>query len=179
MKHFLFLPVCLLLVICSCKKSQVINPTGNIVATVKNTAINFNTHITVTIDTTNASVYGSSIIIYGQTDTSASKASISIGITSFNPSGLVTTGSYDSYAAFGSLGYCNVIYKSVLPNTQTEATYSTDPRNYYTSTVIITSSSSSNIQGTFTGTLVSSLGDTTTRVVTNGKFNVPIGKQAL
>jgi len=175
MKYLLLLSLSFLFVFSSCKKNKVIGPSTNIFATVNNTTINFNNNITITLDTSNAAVYGSSIIIYGQTDTSASKASISIGITSFNPSGVVATGTYNSYASFNSFGYCNVIYKAVLPNVQTKTTYLTDPRNFYQSTVVITSSSKTNIQGTFTGRLVSSLGDTTTRLITNGKFNVPIG----
>ena len=175
MKFFLPLAICLLFVFSSCgKKADVIAPanTNNISATVDGANVSFNAEAAARVVTNEPGAYPYLLDITGATSTAGNNAIIVITVSSENP---ITTGTYiSSDTNPGPVSFSGLTYQQDVAGSQIANPYITDNSGHYPTTVTITSISSTNVQGTFSGTLVYSIGGSQTETVTNGKFNMTI-----
>jgi hypothetical protein len=181
MKKLLLLSACVLLAFASCKKdSSKIIASNTITATVGGSNINFSTTATGAL----VSDSGAYILeIGGLSGTSSSAQSIAVGLLSESP---FVKGTYTfnkstdpntitvipAIAYTGNLSGTDAFESETVIDLQ-DSTISTS------CTVTITSITSTNVQGTFSGLLVNDEDNTTTKTVTNGKFNVDITKTTL
>jgi hypothetical protein len=153
-----------LVLLASCKKSSSPTPTGGtITATVDGTPMTFN-NVLVAKDTAYLGAYlltcsGASSL----TSSSAPELSLTVDGTS-----AITTGTY----SIGPSG--NTANLPAMSYSQgTTLVYESDVTGTYESSIVITSLSKTNVQGTFTGTLTLITGSgATTKAITDGKFNV-------
>jgi hypothetical protein len=160
MKKIIFPVVCSLLIFFSCSKSASSASGGSITATVNGSNQTFNTSA-LAISEAASGAY--SLAITGFEGAANNSNQVTIGIAGSSP---ITTG---TYTTFGSAAdEVSMVYS--LPGNIEYAAISNAPQ------VTITSISTTNVQGTFSGilTLYSGTSSTTTESVTNGKFNVSI-----
>ena len=153
-----------LVLLASCKKSSNSSTPsgGTITATVDGTPMTFN-NVLVAKDTSYLGAY--LISISGISSLTASAPELSLTVD--GPSA-VTTGTYNLPPS-GTITDVPALSFSQ----GTTLVYSSDVSGTYSSSVVITSLSKTNVQGTFTGTLTLSLGSgATTKAITDGKFNV-------
>jgi hypothetical protein len=161
MKRLLFLPVCLLAMLFSCKKSGSSKSSNSTIsATLNDTAQTFNTSATALYQSSNG-IYDLAITGYVSSATNSNAITISIGGTSPIAVGTYSDGGIAPDAV-------SMVY-SLSGGTSAYAAMGT-------ATVTITSITGSNVQGTFSGVLnlYSGNATNTTETVTNGKFNVAI-----
>jgi hypothetical protein len=154
----------MMVVFSSCGKSSS-NPNsggGTITCTIDGTAMTFN-NIVIAKDTAFMGAY--LLTLSGTNGTGASAAGFSLGVDGTSP---VTTGTYK----IGPTG--NSTDAPALGYSQgSSPVYEEDISGTYESSVVITSLSKTNVQGTFSGTLTLLNGSgPATKTVTNGKFNV-------
>jgi hypothetical protein len=181
MKNFLFLSACVILAFASCKKDAAKTTTTNtITATVGGSNINFSTTAIGEL----ASDTGAYVLeIVGLTGTSSSAQSMAVGLLSDAPfvKGTYTFNSADTTSTvtvFPIIEYIKNLSGDDSYIFGTNAGINIGDGSYVgptsTTTVTITSISSTNVQGTFSGILVNEGDNTTTETVTNGKFNVDL-----
>ena len=176
MKFYLLLSACLALILSSCKKkSDVVGPTNMITATVNGVNVNFNSDASAQIVTNEIGGYPNLLDINGATSTHGNKALITVTVSSKNA---ITSGSFPASGTNKpGAGFFSITYEQTVDSTSQLANpYITDNSGLYPTTVTITSISSTNVQGTFTGTLVYYTTGTQNKPVpvTNGKFNLSI-----
>lgn len=153
-----------LIVIASCKKSSNSSTQtgGTITATVDGTPMTFN-NVLVAQDTAYLGAY--LITFSGISALTANAPELSLTVD--GPSA-ITTGT-DSITATGNTPNLPAIAFSE----GSSLVYSTDASGSNPTTIVITTLSKTNIQGTFSGTLILAVGSgAATKVITNGKFNV-------
>ena len=161
MKKLLLFSACIILALSSCKKDspKTINSTG-ITATIGGSDFNFSTAATAQV----ISVSGLySIQIIGSNGTGSSAQGVSISIQSDKP---IIKG---TYSVADASPFTDITY---VENTSVSTPVSFSSNTV--GTVTITSISSTNVQGTFSGVLVSNQDITTTQTLSNGKFNVSV-----
>lgn len=162
MRKLSFIILLALLAFVSCKKDGSAPGGGTISATVGGKDETFN-NISVAKNTSAAGQY--SLYFAGSADTSATADIISITIDGSMP---VATGTYSSFHTPMDNYFPGMVYK-----TGGADTYSEDINGLYPITITITSLSSKNVQGTFSGALVLYAGTgVANKIITNGKFNV-------
>ncbi len=166
MKKLLILSACVLFIFTSCKKKTDVVPVNTIIAIVNGATLNFNANVT-----GSTSISGTMLHISGATTSDNTAAIIGISITSQDASA-ITKGTYTFNSAnTHPTVYTYVVYNT-LDNNPSQQPFNTDPTGVQSTTITITSISSTNVQGTFSGTLVRPTVDGAIRTVTNGKFNV-------
>jgi hypothetical protein len=176
MKKFLLPFVCILFVFGSCKKKNEVIPANTITATVDGVTTTYNINISAHLATF---LYGgtssTSLAIQGSTATHAPAGGIAISITSSKASA-ITKGTFTVDSRNNNPPvYVGLAYTYYDPSSNDpDQPYLTDPNWIMPTTITIRSISSTNVQGTFSGTLVYSQGGASTKTVTNGKFNVDI-----
>jgi hypothetical protein len=163
----LAVPVLLLTLffLASCKKSSTSSTTsggGTITATVDGTQMTFN-NILIAKDTSFSGAYA--LTISGATSLTSSTTELSLTADGASP---VTTGTY----TIGPSGITTDL-PGIGYSQGSSPVYSSDITGAYSSTIVITSLSKTNVQGTFSGTLTLTIGSgATTKTITDGKFNV-------
>jgi hypothetical protein len=167
MKKLLLFTICVTLAFSSCKKSSSDIPANTISATVDGVDESFNTSPIAELGT--AISLNSNLLISGSNGSGTSSDSMGITIESNNT---IVKGSYTN-ASTNNSSYVSVLYNKAPFSLSNPNIYSTDINGTYPTTVTITSMSSTNIQGTFSGKLLFKDG-TTVKNVTNGKFNLTI-----
>jgi len=161
MKKLLLISACLVLVFSACKKDSTKTTTSNsITATVGSSNFNFSTAATAEV-ISGSGIY--SIQILGSTGAGSSAQGVSIAIESDKP---IVKG---TYSVTDTSSFTDITYVE-NPSVSTPVSFSSQ----VTGTVNITSISSTNVQGTFSGILVSNQDNTTTQILSNGKFNVSV-----
>ena len=165
MKKILLFSACVMLAFASCKKSDKNAPAGSntITANVDGNAVDFNNGATGLLSISQG---GYVLFVSGFSGTGSSEQSMQIGIDSQKP---ITTGTYSLSSSTdpNATASPQLAYGLGAP---TPIGFITDGVNL--TTITITSISSTNVQGTFSGVLLSSQDATTTKSITNGKFNV-------
>lgn len=172
-KHFLFFLICWLFALSSCKKTGQgkvdVTPLNTLSATINGVNVNFNAALSAHISS-EPGAYPNVISIYGTTGT-GNNANIVITVSSMKT---ITSGTYISSDNPGTIAFSDIFYEIPDGTSQVIEPYIADSSGFYPTTVTITSISSMNVQGTFNGTLVYSLGGGTNQSIINGKFNVRI-----
>jgi hypothetical protein len=154
-----------LVLLASCKKSNhSATPTGGtITATVDGTPMTFN-NILIAKDTAYLGAY---LITFSGASSlsSASAPELSLTVDGASP---ITTGTY----SIGPSGYTADL-PAMSYSQGTSLVYSTDVSGADSSSIVITTLTKTNVQGTFSGTLTLSVGSgAATKVITDGKFDV-------
>jgi len=168
-----------MLAFASCKKdsNKKVTASNTITATVGGTNTNFNTDAVAEL----ASDSGAYVLeVVGLTGTTTSSQSIVIALLSDQPfvKGTYTfdtTTDPNTITVLPALAY--LTDESGSESSEFESNTDIDLENSTlstTCTVTITAISSTNVQGTFSGLLVNDGDETTTKSVTNGKFNVTL-----
>jgi len=159
--QFLLLPLCLLLVLSACKKNSTkTNVTGTFTATIGGKTQTFNVGAQANLQH-NGDFYTLGLI--GVQSASASNSMI-ISITSSSPITAKTYSDSDSDSP-AQMSYTMA----------SGAVYQDDGADGTSGTVTIKSITNSNVQGTFSGTLMLITGTgAATQTVTNGTFNLDI-----
>ena len=158
--RLLLLPICVLLVFASCKKkSATPATTSTITVTIGGTAQTFNTGASAHVDNTNGF---NSLSIIGIQSASSSN-SIILTVTNTTP---VVAGSYTGTSSQVDMSYSQA----------SGAVYQFDgSNNASAATVVISSITSTNVKGTFSGTLELITGSgAVSQVLTNGAFDLVI-----
>jgi hypothetical protein len=179
MKKFLFISACLTLAFSACKKESSKTSTtasNTITATVGGSNVNFSTSATaeVVID---SGIYV--LAVQGVTGTSSSAQSIIVGVLAQGP---IVKGSYTinsttnpNVTVIPAIDYTTSLSGNDGDLFETNIDFDIPNDNISTTTkVTITSISSTNVQGTFSGVLINDADGTSTETVANGKFNVAI-----
>jgi len=152
-------------ILSSCKKSSPTASTtsgGSITATVDGVQMSFN-NILISKDSAYLGAYV--LTLSGATSLTSSSPELSLTVDGASP---ITTGTYNlgssgNTADVPAIGY---IQGSSL-------IYEEDITGAYSNSIVITSLSKTNVQGTFSGTLKLTLGSgANTKTITDGKFNV-------
>ena len=173
MKKILQVAVFLLFILTSCKKKSEDNlvPVNTITAAVDGENISLSTNISAKFSTNQIGKLSYTLNIQGATSSKA----FGISLTSFDKNS-ITKGTYTLASSKNSTPiWVYVAYEDYeLSGNVPDQPYITDPNGIQPTTITITSISSTNVQGTFNGTLVYSQGGSGTKTVTNGKFNVNI-----
>ncbi|MFI5161042.1 MAG: hypothetical protein ACHQHN_07175 [Sphingobacteriales bacterium] len=160
--RLLLLPLCVLFVLTSCKKNSNTtgNTTGTITVNIDGTAQTFNVGATAHVDNTGG-FYTLSLI--GVQSASAAN-SIIVEVTNSSP---IVAGTYTGTNSQADMSYTQVSGSAV---------YQFDgSNNASNATITIKSISSTNVQGTFSGTLEIITGaGTSSKILTNGTFNLNI-----
>lgn len=164
----LFFAIGIALIWLSCKNgTEVVDLNSPIVATINQVTENFNT-----VDSSgyrNTSTYYSAFIS-ARNGTMATADKMELDIYSPNP---IAVGTYmltkDYNPPFGIL----IIYK-VNGSSNFADDYVVDYTGNHPASITISSLSSTNIQGSFSGTLVAANNSGATKTITNGKFNIAI-----
>ena len=154
-----------LVLLASCKKSSHSSTPagGTITATVDGTPMTFN-NILVAKDTAYLGAYlltcsGASSL------SSASSPELSLTIDGTSP---IATGTYSIDASGNTTDLPAMSFSQ-----GTSVVYSTDLSGANSSSIVITSLTKTNVQGTFTGTLTLTIGSgAATKAITDGKFDV-------
>jgi len=172
MKKLLLISTCVILAFAACKKdsNKATTSSLSLSATVSGTNETFsNVTAQSIVDTP-----GYTIGISGSRGSGANLEVLQLEVNSANP---VTTGTYtlnsttsSNINTFPLLAY----YK--YTSATNELIYGTDLTGTNVSTITISSISSTNVQGTFSGVLIDQMDGTTTDAITNGKFNATITK---
>jgi hypothetical protein len=161
MKKILLFSACVLLVFSACKKDSAKTATStSITATIGSSNLNFSTAAVAQVISSNG-IYAIQII--GSNGTGSSAQGVSIDIQSDKP---IVKG---TYSVTDTSSFTDITYVE-NPSVSTPVSFSSSTIG----TVTITSISSTNVQGTFSGTLVSNQDNTTTQTLSNGKFNVGV-----
>jgi len=153
-----------LVLLASCKKSSSSSSSGGgtITATVDGTQMTFN-NILVAKDTSYMGAYALSFA--GASSLTANTPELSLTVDGTSP---ITTGTYTLNATSPTTDLPGLAYA-----VGSSLVYGSDISGTNSTTVVITSLSKTNVQGTFSGMLTLQLGTgATTKTVTNGKFNV-------
>jgi hypothetical protein len=153
-----------LVLVASCKKSNHSSSStgGTITATVDGTPMTFN-NILVAKDTSILGAYA--ITISGISALSANAPELSFTVDGPDT---VTSGTY----SISSTGMTDDL-PALSFSQGTTLVYESDISGTYPSSIVITTLTKTNIQGTFTGTITLQLGSgATTKTITDGKFNV-------
>lgn len=161
-KHFL-IAICVLATLASCKKTSPIAPSNTISTTIDGVNESFNANIVARLGT--GVQQNSDLLITATNGTAKDADGISITINS-NSSIAKAVYVNTSSTSFPSLLYSKGSFSLTNPNY-----YTTDVHGNNLTTIVITSLTSTNIQGTFSGKLVLANGSTI-KSVTDGKFNV-------
>jgi hypothetical protein len=164
MKKILLFTICIALAFSSCKKSSSDVPANTISATIDGVDESFNTNPIAELGT--AIRLNSNLLISGGNGSGTGSDSMAITIESNNT---IVKGSYTNAGS----DFISVLYNNGPFSLANPTYYTTDVTGVYPTTVVITSMSSTNIQGTFSGKLLFNKG-TTVKTVTNGKFNLTI-----
>jgi hypothetical protein len=164
MKKILLFTICVTLAFSSCKKSSSDIPANTISATIDGVDESFNSNPIAELGT--AIRLNSNLLISGSNGSGTGSDSMAITIESNNT---IVKGNYINTGS----DFISVLYNKGPFSLSNPNTYSTDINGTYPTTVTITSMSSTNIQGTFSGKLLFKDG-TTVKNVTNGKFNLTI-----
>ena len=161
MKKLLLFSTCALLAFASCKKDSSKSTTStSITATIGGSNMNFSTAAVAQVINADG-IYSAQIL--GSLGSGATAQGMSLSIESDKP---IVKG---TYSVNDTSSFTDITYVQ-NPSISTPVSFSCEE----TGTVTITSISSTNIQGTFSGVLVSNQDETTTKSLTNGKFNVSI-----
>ena len=163
MKKALIFVSCILLVFTSCKKNSDVAPSNTISANINGVEESFNTNTVAQLSS--LIKLNDGLSIYG-TNGSATGADILTISLSLNQT--LTKGSYTSGS--NTVGLVSILYQSGPFSIANLNYYATDDSANQT-TVIITTLTGTNIQGTFSGILVNG---NATKTVTNGKFNLTL-----
>ena len=175
MKKLLLFSACIMLAFASCKKNDPTKST-TAVGTISATIGGVNETFTTSVIAESADTPAYNIAISGFRGTDVNREGIQIGISSYKP---ITTGTYTISSALSN----DVVYTPFVgyyKNTSVSsvATFGTDFSAVNITTITITSLSSTNVQGTFSGVLINEDGTSTdTQTITNGKFDVNITSQ--
>ena len=148
----------------SCKKSNHSSTPagGTITATVDGTPMTFN-NILIAKDTNYLGAYALTMSGISSLTSPAPELSRTVDGTA-----AVTTGTYSMNASGMTTDLPGLGFSQ-----GTTLVYESDVTGTYPSSIIITTLTKTNVQGTFTGTLTLSLGSgATTKAITDGKFNV-------
>ena len=163
MKKALILFSCILFVFASCKKNNNITPSNTISADIDGVNETFNSNTYAQLG--NGVTQKSSLSIFGANGANTDADQMSITMVTNNT---IITSSYVSGS--DNIGLVSIEYNKGPFSLTNSNTYATDV-NGSPSTVVITSLTSTNVQGTFSGRLVDG---SATKTVTNGKFNLPL-----
>jgi hypothetical protein len=167
MKKPLLIAICILTLFVSCKKSSSEAPTDTISANIDGVSESFNTAAYAHLST--GVQLNSNLVITGGYDGAGGSDIMSFTITSDHT---ITKGTYvntsSSNGSYVSIAYTKGPLSLANPTIYASVVDGTPP-----SSITITSISSTNIQGTFSGQLVLS-GGSAAKSVTGGKFNVQI-----
>jgi hypothetical protein len=173
MKFLLIPAACLILIFSSCKKDS--NSANNIVkASVDGADVNFSINANAHIITNEPGAYPNVLVINGTTGTGSNKAIITIDVSSEN---LIKNGTFPSSdTSPGPVSFSEIIYEQTTPGSQIAQPYITNNFVQGSTTVTISSISSTNVQGTFSGALVYSINGTgePAKTIANGVFNLTI-----
>jgi len=175
MKKLLLFSACIMLAFASCKKSDPTKSNTTAVGTISATIGGVNETFTTSVVAESVDTPSYTIAISGFRGTGATQEGIQIGISSYKP---ITTGTYTISSALSN----DVVYTPFVgyyKNTSVSSlvTFGTDFSAVHITTIIITSLSSTNVQGTFSGVLINEDGTSTdTQTITDGKFDVNITK---
>ena len=148
----------------SCKKSSSSSTAsgGTLTATVDGTPMTFN-NILVAKDTAFMGAYA--ITFAGASSLTSSSPELSLTVDGASP---ISTGTYNLGASGNTTDLPSLAYTQ-----GTSLIYGSDITGTYSTSIVITSLSKTNVQGTFSGTLTLTLGTgATTKKITDGKFNV-------
>jgi hypothetical protein len=170
MKKILLFSACVMLAFSSCKKSAPKITTSNtITANVGGSGLTFNSAVTGLLANSSGSYV---LLITGATGTGSNAQVMSIAIDSENP---IVKGTYtiNSSTSSDATSFPQLSYVQSASTTN-PVSFTSDLTGTNASTVTITSISSTNVQGTFNGVLLSDQDGTTTKSVTNGKFDVAV-----
>jgi hypothetical protein len=171
MKKILLFSACVMLAFSSCKKSDKNSSTASntITVTVGSSNLSFNTAATAVLANSSGSYV---LLVSGATGTGSNAQAISIAIDSENP---IVKGTYtlNSSTSPDATSFPQISYVQSASTTN-PVSFTSDITGTNASTITITSISSTNVQGTFNGVLVSDQDGTTTKSVTDGKFNVTV-----
>jgi len=166
MKKVLASLVCISFFFLSCKKSaSSVSSNGSLSATINGVNQSFN-NILLAKNTAMSGQY--SLYFSGTNGTSATADELSITVDAYQAitPGTYTLGGSSLGTTLPDIGYDQAYAQGGVANL-----YTSDITGTYTTTVTITAISSTSVQGTFSGTVVSSSGNTT-KTITNGKFNI-------
>ena len=170
MKNFLLTAFfCLLLALSSCKKQNTDPAPGTLIATVNGADVNLSTSAVARMFyDADLKEYGLNVV--GSTGTVAGSGSIVAEMLAFSP---FANGTYTccNVATSTQIVNASIIYVPAS-NSNTEPFFAGDGSESFPITVTITSISNTNLQGTFTGTSVSTSPAANTTI--SGKFNVAI-----
>lgn len=171
MKKILLFSACVMFAFASCKKDSSKKTGSNtITATVGGSDINFSASASAQIVNQSG---GYELAIVGLTSTGSNPQTMTISIASEVP---IVKGTYtlNSSTPSDANSFPQLSYSENTSITNPVG-FTTDITGANSSTITITSISSTNVQGTFSGVLLSDQDNTTTKAVTNGKFDVNIG----
>jgi len=175
MKFSLMLPIAFLLIGSSCgKKADVVVPANanTVAATVNGANLNFSTGAFAEFETLTTGAYTANLlVINGETGTDGNQATIGLTVAFY---GSVASGTYVSSDTTPPVSNSQLIYAKDTASSQITDPFITDNSGHYLTTVVITSITSTHVQGTFNGTLINSLGSSGTEAVTNGTFDLAI-----
>jgi len=161
MKKILLFSACVVLAFASCKKDSAKKTAStSITATIDGSNMNFSTGATAQ-SISEGGIY--SLQIIGDYGSGTSAQGIVVAIETDKP---IVKGTYSTTDT-----------SSIIDVTYVQNTSTSNPVSFSTvdvGSITITSISGTNVQGTFSGTLVSDQDNTTTKTVTNGKFNVGV-----
>ncbi|WP_184544794.1 hypothetical protein [Mucilaginibacter sp. FT3.2] len=168
MKKLLLFAACVALVWLSCKNAtQAVAPTSSIAATFDGTGENFST-----IDSSgyrNTATYYSAFIS-AKNGTSATADKIELDIYSPNP---IAVGTYNLSKNYNPPFGILIIYKTNGGSNFADD-YVVDYTGNHPASITIAALNSTNIQGTFSGTLVAADNSGNTKTITGGRFNIDI-----
>jgi hypothetical protein len=154
-----------IVILSSCKKSNSNSSTsggGTITATIDGVQTTFN-NILITKDTAYLGAY--ILTFAGATSLTSSSPELSLTVDGTSP---ITTGTYSLGSSGNTADLPGISYAQ-----GSSLVYGNDITGVYSSSIVITSLSKTNVQGTFSGTLTLTLGSgANTKTVTDGKFNV-------
>ena len=171
-KTFLLPFFCLLLFFSSCKKKADGFVTPNTISAVLNGQdIFFNNYAVAGIKAEGSGILSYVLSISGTSGTGASRATINLAVLSYTP---IVSGVYVASDNGKELTTSQIIYEQAVPGSQLTDPFITDNNGHYPTTITITSISSTNVQGTFSGTLIDSQDGPSLKSFTNGTFNVII-----
>ena len=154
----------------SCKKSAPkVTSSNSITVTVGSSNLNFSTAASALLANSSGSYV---LLISGATGTGSNAQAISIAIDSETP---IVQGTYtlNSSTNTNATSFPQIAYVQSASTTN-PVSFTSDPTGTNASTITITSINPTNVQGTFNGVLLSDQDGTTTKSVTDGKFNVDI-----
>jgi hypothetical protein len=167
MKKILLVCVCIAFVLYSCNKNSAIAPTSYISATINGTNEMFGT-IDSGLYRSNANSYSVSLSALSGTTANADKMELYLA----NPT-QITTGTYALTTTWNPPFEPLIIYK-INGSSNFADDFVVDYTGNHPAQITITSISSTNIQGTFSATLVAADNSGNTKTITNGTFNVDI-----